>query len=106
MTVSNSSNGMGDILAPDSSVDPTTLYALAAAGAIIIYLLMGEKKKPKSKAKRSSGSSGSSSLYNDVISGLVGQGASKSQARQAVTKARQKGATGFDGLFRGALKEL
>jgi hypothetical protein len=43
---------------------------------------------------------------NEVIRALVSQGAKKQQARLAVQAAKARGASGFEGIFRGALKEL
>jgi P pilus assembly chaperone PapD len=43
---------------------------------------------------------------NEVISALVSQGAKKQQAKIAVQAAKARGASGFEGIFRGALKEL
>jgi hypothetical protein len=43
---------------------------------------------------------------NDAITALVAQGAKKQQATLAVKAARARGASGFEGLFRGGLKEL
>lgn len=109
LTYNVNQNGMGDILAPDSSVDPTTLITLGVAGVIILYLLMQSKKgggsvkqprQPKPKGKELN------QTDKDVIEALVSQGAGKTQARQAVIRARSNGGSGFEGLYRGALKEL
>lgn len=105
---SQNQSGMGDVLAP-TSVDPTTLITLGVAGVIILYLLMQEKKRAGA-TKPSRQSKPKEKEFNqtdkDVIEALVGQGAGKAQARQAVMRARGHGASGFEGLFRGALKEL
>ena len=44
--------------------------------------------------------------FNDVVQALVSQGAGKSRAKMAVQAAAARGARGFEGLFRQALKEL
>jgi Holliday junction resolvasome RuvABC DNA-binding subunit len=109
MIVSN--QGMGDILAPDDSAtgDYTSLVTLGVAALVIIYLLKGKGSAPSSSSRKKTSrvaSSTLSSIDSEVVEGLVSQGATKSQAKLAVSKAKQKGASGFNEIFKQALREL
>lgn len=100
-------SGLGDVLLPPE-VDTTTLITLGVAAIALVYVITiggktTQRRKPVTRVSQRQGLNG---VDKDVIQALVGQGAGKAQATQAVMKARQKGATGFEGLFRGSLKEL
>ena len=105
-------NGLGDdSLDLSSSTDYLVPIGIFGAFILAIFLTKGSKRESRvsykvSKGRVSKAKSSSSSLsenQSDVVKALVGQGASKNQARTAVLKA---GNGSFDEIFRKASRSL
>jgi hypothetical protein len=124
------STGLGDDsgdldltdLSPDSGSTVYWAWGAIGLGAILLVNLFKGKKRTTYRVSRAKQtrvsrtatrarvskpkSSGMSQDEKDAIDGLIGQGASKSQAKAAVAKAKSQGASGFNELFKRALSQL
>lgn len=108
-------SGLGDdsidSLVGSPSPDWNWLIALGL-GVGFVYLIGSRSKRktvsysaPRASVRKAKSSSISED-ESDVIKALIGQGASRNQAKEAVAKASRAGAKGFNELFRKASGSL